>query len=79
MMRHSKGVPIWLLAMCLLSNLALTACVTTSTVVLPDSQVQKMSKGESALFDGYLLTPGAVAKLLETAEKCKAATECPIK
>jgi hypothetical protein len=40
-------------------------------VVLPDSKVQKMSVGDSATFEGFLLTGGAVAKLLEGAEKCQ--------
>lgn len=53
---------------------ALTACWPIKPeppVMLPESKVQKISKGESANFDGYLLTTGATVKLLEVAERCK--------
>jgi hypothetical protein len=40
-------------------------------VILPESKVQKISAGESASFDGFVITGGALAKMLESAEKCQ--------
>lgn len=60
-------------AMLMLSLSVLTGCWPIKPeppVVLPESQVQKMSKGDSANFDGYLMTTGATVKLLEKAERC---------
>jgi hypothetical protein len=72
--RFSEGGRILLLGMLMLSSLALTGCWPIKpdpVIVMPESQVQKMLKGESANFDGYLMTTGAVTKLLERAEQCK--------
>jgi hypothetical protein len=50
----------------------LTGCWWDRTPVLLDtSQVQKVSKGESARFDGYVLSDGAVTTLIEKTEGCK--------
>lgn len=47
-------------------------CSLTPIIVMPESKVQKISAGESANFDGYLLTNSALIQLLEKAEKvCK--------
>lgn len=72
MKKSSRAGLILKAVMLMLLSAGLTACFQTDRViVLPDSRVQKMSKGESANFDGYLLTTGAAAKLLETAERCR--------
>ena len=38
---------------------------------MPESRTVKLNQGELAPFDGWLLTNGAVTKLLEAAERCK--------
>lgn len=62
-------------AMLMLLAFVLTACwpiKPDAPVILNESKVQKMQKGESANFDGWLLTDGAFVKLLEKAERiCK--------
>jgi len=53
---------------------ALTSChllrPTPPVVILQESKVQKISKGESADFDGYVLSDAAAIRLIEAAERC---------
>lgn len=72
MKTYKKAGRILSMAILLLSVNALTGCwpVKPDTILLPPSQVQKMLKGDSANFDGYLLTNAALVKLLERAEGC---------
>jgi hypothetical protein len=52
----------------------LTGCClfqSQSVVILPESKVQKISSGESANFDGFVVTGGALSKMLEAAERCQ--------
>lgn len=67
----------WLLLMAigLLWSAGLTGCwlhPNPPPIVINESKVQKISKGESANFNGWILTDGALTKLLESAEKCQA-------
>lgn len=66
---------LWWVVIFLLCSLQLTGCWWDSQVVLPDSRVQKMSKGQSANFDGYLLTNGALVGLYEKAKACQKGSE----
>lgn len=75
MPQYNKAAKISSLMILIASLAALTACcrAPTTTVLLPESRVQKMLKGESASYDGFLLTGGALTKILEAAERCKTA------
>ncbi len=70
-----KGGRTLLKVMLLLSSLALTACSgmksSTTPVVLQESRTAKIKQGQPAPFDGWMLTDGAMAKLLELAETAK--------
>ena len=72
MMRHN--ILEWLLigVTLLILTYGLTSCCLfkpDNQVILQGNSVQKMLKGESANFDGYLLGNEALARLLEKAEK----------
>lgn len=41
------------------------------TIVLNESKTEKIKQGEIAPWDGWLITDGALAKLLEAAERSK--------
>lgn len=75
MSQYNKAVKILSLMILIASLAALTACCRApiTTVLLPESRVQKLLKGELASFDGFLLTGGALTKILEGAERCKIA------
>ena len=74
MQKSRRGAAILSLVISVILSLVATSCCLFQTqpgIVLDESKVQKMLKGDSANFDGYLLTTSAVAKLLETAEASK--------
>ena len=74
MLLSSRGEQIFKMAILILLSSVLMSCSLIKTqpvIVQPESQVQKMLKGESANFSGYLLTDSALSQLLESAEKCK--------
>ena len=70
MNRTSRTAATWLTATLIASSSALTGCSPTPVIVLPEAKVQKISKGASADFDGWLLTSSALDKLLQRAERC---------
>lgn len=73
MMRLNKGVAISLTGMLLLSSNALIGCSALRpkpTIVMPEARTVKLMPGDKAPYAGWLLTDGAMAKLLEAAERC---------
>ena len=71
MREFKQDVVTCLLVMLMLSLLALTACSLYKTTVMPEARTIKLKTGEVAPYDGWLLTDGATAKLLEQAERCQ--------
>ncbi len=47
----------------------------TPNIVLNESKTEKIKKGEIAPWDGWLITDGALAKLLEAGERSKRDTQ----
>ena len=68
----SKVGLTWLKVMPMLFLLALTACSGPQrTIVLPEAQTASIRKGDPAPFDGWLVTSGAMAIILEAEERCQ--------
>jgi hypothetical protein len=73
MKRFSRAGRILRLATLMLLAFGLTACAVKTPVILTDSKVMKIQKGDlcaSPEFQGWGISDNALAKLLEAAEKC---------
>lgn len=71
MTKLNRAGATWLMAMLMLSLLALTNCsVKHVTTVLPEAKTAKVKAGEPAPFDGWILTDGTMAEILEAGERC---------
>lgn len=70
-MNYNKAGRILLTAMLMLSLLVSTGCSKKIQVtVLPEARTEKIKQGQASPFDGWILTDGAMVKLLELAERC---------
>lgn len=50
---------------------ALIGCSGPRTVVLPEARTARLAAGDPAPFAGWLLTDGAMVRVLEAAERCQ--------
>lgn len=72
MQRLNKAASIWLTATLMLLLLGLTGCYgPKQTIVLPEAKTVKIEQGQAAPFEGWLLTDGAMATIIEAAERCQ--------
>lgn len=70
MKRFSRGGRILPMVILMLFLLASIGC-SHRVQVLPESRAVKLGQGDPAPFPGWLLTNGALVKLLEISEKCQ--------
>ena len=71
MLKSNRAGEICLKGMLMLLLLVSTACSGPKTTVLPEAKTAKIKQGEAAPFEGWILTDGAMAKILEAAERCQ--------